>query len=116
VIDMHELRIAEDLAAMVAGYASEAGLTKVEKVNVIFGQFIQIVPDLFVAAFSEAARDTVASGAELEIEIIPAEMRCLSCGSEYKPAADLLACGVCGSVEIAVVHGKELFVKSIEGG
>lgn len=112
---MHELRIAEDLAAMVAGYAAEAGLTKVEKVNVSFGQYIQIVPELFRAAFSEAARDTVASGADLDVEIIPAEMRCLSCGSEYKPAGDLNACSVCGSAEIAVVHGKELFIKSIEG-
>jgi hydrogenase nickel incorporation protein HypA/HybF len=112
---MHELRIAEDLAAMVSGYAAEAGLTRVEKVNVSFGQYIQIVPELFRAAFSEAVRDTMASGAELEVEIIPAEMRCLRCGSEYKPAADLSFCSVCGSAEIAVVHGKELFIKSIKG-
>lgn len=112
---MHEMRIAEDLAAMVAGYAAEAGLTMVDRVNVSFGQYIQIVPDLFVTAFSEAARETVASGAELDIEIIPAELRCLGCGSEYKPAGDLNACSICGSEEIALVHGKELFVKSIEG-
>lgn len=112
---MHELRIAEDLAAMVAGYAAEAGLVKVEKINISFGEYIQIVPGLFEAAFSEAARDTVASGAELDIEIIPAEMRCLGCGSEYKPAGDLCACSICGSEEIALIHGKELFVKSIEG-
>ncbi|MCA1741159.1 MAG: hydrogenase maturation nickel metallochaperone HypA [Bacteroidales bacterium] len=113
---MHELRIAEDLSAMVARYAAEAGLTKVNRINVSFGQYIQIVPDLFVAAFSEAARETVASGAELDIEIIPAELRCLGCGSEYKPAGDLCACSICGSEEIALKHGKELFVKSIEGG
>jgi hydrogenase nickel incorporation protein HypA/HybF len=113
---MHELRIAEDLVAMVAGYAAEAGLSKVSRVNISFGQYIQIVPDLFASAFSEAAIDTVASGAELDIEIIPAEMRCLGCGSGYKPAGDLGACSICGSEEIALVHGKELFVKSIEGG
>lgn len=113
---MHELRIAEDLAVMVAGYAAEAGLMKVEKVNISFGEYIQIVPDLFETAFSEAAKDTVASGAELDIEIIPAEMRCICCGSEYKPAGDLSSCSVCGSEEIELIHGKELFVKSIEGG
>lgn len=113
---MHELRIAEDLAAMVAGYAAEAGLKNVVKVNISFGEYIQIVPELFEAAFSEASRDTVAEGAELDIEIIPAEMRCLGCGSAYKPAGDLCACSVCGSEEIDLIHGKELFVKSIEGG
>jgi hydrogenase nickel incorporation protein HypA/HybF len=112
---MHELRIAEDLAAMVAGYAVEAGLIQVDRINVSFGQYIQIVPDLFAAAFSEAARDTVASGAVLVIEIIPAELRCLGCGSVYKPAGDFCACSICGSEDITLVHGKELFVKSIEG-
>jgi hydrogenase nickel incorporation protein HypA/HybF len=112
---MHELRIAEDLVAMVAGYAAEAGLTQVNRINISFGQYIQIVPDLFTTAFSEAARETVASGAELDIEIIPAELRCLGCGSGYKPEGDLSACSICGSEEIALIHGKELFVKSIEG-
>lgn len=112
---MHELRIAEDLVAMVAAYAAEAGLSQVDMVNVSFGQYIQIVPDLFVTAFSEAAKDTVVSGAELDIEIIPAELRCLACGSAYNPVGDLCVCSICGSEEIALIHGKELFIKSIEG-
>lgn len=112
---MHELRIAEDLAAMIAAYAAEARLSKVEKVNISFGEYIQIVPDLFEAAFSEATKDTVASGARLEIEIIAAEMRCAGCGSAYKTAGDLGSCSICGSQEIDLIHGKELFVKSIEG-
>ena len=112
---MHELRIAEELAAMVAGYAAEAGLITVDRVNISFGQFIQIVPDLFEAAFREAARDTAAAFAVLDIEIIPPEMRCQRCGAEYTPADDIHGCGICGSDEIIVKHGKELFIKSIEG-
>ena len=70
---------------------AEAGLKIVERVNVSFGQFIQIVPDIFEFAFREAVRDTVAEDAELDIEIIPPEMRCLGCGAEYNPAEDLHA-------------------------
>ncbi|MRR19184.1 hydrogenase maturation nickel metallochaperone HypA [bacterium] len=113
---MHELKIAEELAAMVAGYAAEAGMKSVDRVNISFGQFIQIVPEIFEAAFREAAKDSAAAGAELDIEIIPAELRCLGCGSEYAPADDLRGCSVCGSDQIVVKHGKELFIKSIEGG
>ena len=112
---MHELRIATDLVEMVEGYASDAGLLAVHRVNVSFGQFIQIVPDLFEAAFREAARDTVAAGAEITIEIISAEMRCMDCGSPYIPSGDLNGCAVCGSSEIDIVQGKELCIKSIEG-
>ncbi|MCU0457752.1 MAG: hydrogenase maturation nickel metallochaperone HypA [Bacteroidales bacterium] len=113
---MHELRIATDLAEIVERYASEAGWQVVEKVNLTFGQFIQVVPDLFEAAFREATRGTVAAGAEIDIEIIPAEMRCLGCGAPYIPAGDLHACKSCGSEEIDLIHGKELYIKSIEGG
>ncbi len=112
---MHELRIAADLVEMVEGYATEAGLVAVTRVNLSFGQFIQIVPDLFEAAFREAATDTVASGAEISIEIIAPEMRCMVCGSLYIPSEDLNGCSVCGSSEIDIVHGKELFINSIEG-
>ncbi len=113
---MHELRIATDLAEIVERYASEAGWKAVDRVNVTFGQFIQVVPDLFEAAFREASTGTLAERAELDIEIIPAEMRCLNCGAPYIPDGDLHACRSCGSEEIDLIHGKELFIKSIEGG
>ncbi|MRR21233.1 hydrogenase maturation nickel metallochaperone HypA, partial [bacterium] len=80
---MHELRIATDLIEMVEGHAKEAGMGIVHRVNVSFGQFIQIVPDLFEAAFRIAAADTIAAGAEIRIEIITPELRCMDCGSVY---------------------------------
>jgi len=112
---MHELKIAEELTAMVSQHAAEGGLRVVERVNISVGQFVQVVPDLLEAAFRIAARDTVASEARLEIEIIAAEMRCMRCGTEYRPENDMHACKTCGSAEIDVIHGKELFIKSIEG-
>jgi hydrogenase nickel incorporation protein HypA/HybF len=113
---MHELKIAEELSAIVIDKAREAGLSVVERVNVSFGQLVQIVPDIFEFAFREAVRDTIAAEAALNIEIIPLEMRCTSCGVEYNPAENLSACHACGSVEINIIQGKELYIKSIEGG
>lgn len=112
---MHEIKIAEELSVIVVDKAREAGLSAVESVNVCFGQLVQVVPDIFEFAFREAVRDTVAAEAALNIEIIPLEMKCLSCGAEYTPAENSSSCRRCGSLEITVVHGKELFIKSIEG-
>ncbi len=112
---MHELKIAEELSAMVSHHAAEAGLRVVEKVNISVGQFVQVVPDLLEAAFRIAAGNTVAEAAQLDIEIIVAEMRCRRCGTEYRPDDDLHACTACGSRDIDVIHGKELFIKSMEG-
>ena len=44
---MHEIRIAEDLSAIVLETARKENLSKVTKVNISFGQMIQIVPDIF---------------------------------------------------------------------
>jgi hydrogenase nickel incorporation protein HypA/HybF len=112
---MHELRIAEDLGRIVIRYAGEAQLTSVERVNLIFGQYVQIVPALFEAAFREVTRDTVAAEALLSIEIIAAEMRCRHCGVPYLPENEITTCSACGSDDIDLVHGKELYIKSIEG-
>jgi hydrogenase nickel incorporation protein HypA/HybF len=112
---MHEIRIAEDLSAIVIRAAAGSGLTKVYRVNVCFGEFVQVVPAIFETAFREAVRETPAATALLDIEIIPAELRCLACGTVYNPDGESYVCGACGSEEIALVHGKELFIKSIEG-
>ena len=112
---MHEIRIAEDLSAIVIGAASRSGLKKVDRVSVCFGEFIQVVPSVFETAFREAVRETPAADALLDIEIIPAELSCLACGTTYDRESETNACGVCGSEEIEVIHGKELFIKSIEG-
>jgi hydrogenase nickel incorporation protein HypA/HybF len=112
---MHEIKIAEELSVIVVDKAREARLSVVETVNVSFGQLVQIVPEIFEFAFREAVRDTVAEKAALNIEIIPLEMRCLSCGAEYSPSENFPSCRTCGAPEIKVVHGKELFIKSIEG-
>lgn len=113
---MHEIRIAEELSAIVIGAAAGSRLTKVDRVNVCFGEFIQVVPSIFERAFREAVSETPAADALLDIEIIPAESRCISCGTIYYPDGETYACGSCGSEEIEVIHGKELFIKSIEGG
>jgi hydrogenase nickel incorporation protein HypA/HybF len=112
---MHELRIAEDLSAIVLEAAQNENLSRVTKVNIIFGQLIQIVPDIFKSAFAEIVRDTTAEGAELDIEIMPLRMKCLNCGNDFVVEDNRFTCSVCSSTDLGIIQGKELFIKSIEG-
>lgn len=112
---MHELKIAEELSAIVLETATREKLTTVSKVNISFGQLIQIVPDIFRFAFGEAVRDTVAGGAEVDIEILPVKMKCITCGNDFIVSDNRFACDKCGSTDLEIIQGKELFVKSIEG-
>jgi hydrogenase nickel incorporation protein HypA/HybF len=112
---MHEIRIAEDLSAIVLDTALSKNLLKVTKVNIIFGQLIQIVPTIFEFAFREIVRNSVAGSAELNIEILPVKMKCKNCGSDFQVKENLFACNICSSTDLDIIQGKELFIKSIEG-
>jgi len=112
---MHEIRIAEDLADIVLETADMEGLCRVTSVNISFGQMVQIVPDIFEFAFREAVRNTLAKDAKVNIEIIPVIMVCKDCGCEFNVSDNLFACHNCKSTDIEIVHGKELFIRSIEG-
>lgn len=112
---MHEIRIAQDLSVIVLGAAKREKLARVTKVNISFEQLIQIVPDIFRFAFSEVVRDSVAEEAEIDIEILPVKMKCIKCQNDFQVIDNSFACNVCGSTDLEIIQGKELFIKSIEG-
>lgn len=114
-IIMHEIKIAGDLSAIVLETAQNNKLSKVTRINVIFGELIQVVPAIFEFALSEAIKNTIAESAELNIEIIKVKLKCRNCGEESRLKENLFACNNCGSVDLDIINGKELFVKSIEG-
>jgi hydrogenase nickel incorporation protein HypA/HybF len=112
---MHEIKIAEDLTAIILETAGKENLSKVTKVNISFGQMVQIVPDIFVFAFRETVRNSVAQDAEVDIEIVPVKIKCKNCGSDFQVTDNRFTCNVCSSADIEIINGKELFIKSIEG-
>jgi len=112
---MHEIKIAEDLSVIVFETARKEKLSKVTKVNISFGQMIQIVPEIFEFAFREIVRNSVVENAELDIEIVPVKMKCTNCGNDFQVRENLFACDICSSTDLEILNGKELFIKSIEG-
>ena len=113
--NMHELRIAEDLLAIVREVAAEKGLKKVTKVNVSLGKLVQIVPGLLETAFKEAASGSVAEGASINIETVPVRLECRICGTEFMPDGNSFECPECRLSDIDIKNGNELFINSIEG-
>lgn len=112
---MHETRIAIDLARIVIDVAKREGLIRVTQVNLQFGQMIQIVPEIFKFAFSEAIRNTVAEHSNVNLEILPIQLRCNNCKYEFNINNLSFKCIQCNSTNLEIVKGKEMLIKSIEG-
>jgi hydrogenase nickel incorporation protein HypA/HybF len=108
---MHELSIAGSVVRIACAHAGERRVTKVW---LKVGHLRQVVPSSLEFAFGLVAEGTVAEGAELEMEVVPAAGRCRACGAESPLPGFPLRCARCGGFDMEVVRGEELLVDSLE--
>jgi hydrogenase nickel incorporation protein HypA/HybF len=108
---MHELGIAASVVEIVCRHAEGR---RVSKVELKVGHLRQIIPATLVFNFELVAQGTVAEGAELDLESIPAVGLCGACETETELHAFPLQCAGCGSFDLRIVAGEELEVESIE--
>lgn len=112
---MHELTIIKNVFDIIIDAAEKEKLEKITKVNFVVGKMNQIVPDMLQFAFNSVAEGTIAEKACLEIETILIEMKCNQCNNEFIVQDHLYFCPECGSFDLKMLKGKELYIKSIEG-
>ena len=113
---MHEIRIVEDLKKIILDVSCQNGLKKVTRVNLQFGELVQIVQDIFRFAFEESSRNSIFEGAYAEMEILPVKLKCEVCNHEFTVKKNgKYSCSKCNSDNIEIIQGKEIIIKSIEG-
>jgi hydrogenase nickel incorporation protein HypA/HybF len=82
---------------------------KVSAIAVRVGALRQVVPDSLEFYIGLVGRDTVCEGARLELELVPAVLRC--CGAAWEPPS--FRCPACGAAG-EVMQGNEFEVESID--
>jgi hydrogenase nickel incorporation protein HypA/HybF len=87
---------------------------KVLRINLQIGKLSAVVPDSLRFCFQFVAKDTLAENAELAIEEISVTCKCTACASEFTLDFPAFLCPHCGSGEVRLLSGQELFIKSIE--
>ena len=112
---MHELSIAQSLLEIVVEEASRNGLVQIHAIKLQVGEFAAVVPDALTFCFGMVSRDTVASGAALQIETVPIVARCGACGVLFEVENQIFLCPECGEPVFEIVSGRELSVVGIEG-
>jgi hydrogenase nickel incorporation protein HypA/HybF len=111
---MHEYGITESLLRIVEDSAKEAGATRVTVIRVVVGALTGFVPDSIQFYFETMSKNTVAEGATLEFEGMPVRLRCRTCSEIFEPETREWACLKCGSAEIDIEGGRELYIKEME--
>ena len=108
---MHELAIAESVVRIADRHAEGRQVTKV---YLKVGHLRQVVASALAFSFDLVAQGTSVEGAELALEEVPAAGRCRYCGAESQLSSFPLQCGPCGSFDLEIVAGEELYVESLE--
>ena len=109
---MHELSVASAVLDTALRHAEDR---RILVVSLRVGHLRQVVPDSLLFYFEMVSRDTLAEGARLELDVVPARLRCGGCEREWDmEGTPEFRCSRCPAGQVAVVAGNELEVESIE--
>ncbi|HEX9174580.1 MAG TPA: hydrogenase maturation nickel metallochaperone HypA [Mycobacterium sp.] len=107
---MHEMAITRSVVDAVCEHAAGR---RVHSVRVEVGALCAVVPDSMQFCFGLATEGTVAAGARLDLDVQPGRARCRTCGSEFG-LSDLFLLCACGSADVEVLTGQDMWILSME--
>lgn len=100
--------------SMALERARQAGARRVCLIRLRIGALSGVAPEALHFAFAALAPGTLAAGAELAIEEVPARFWCAACAQEFQ-ADDLFAqCPLCHRPSGELRAGREMEMASLE--
>jgi hydrogenase nickel incorporation protein HypA/HybF len=114
-VAVHELAIAQNILDVVLEEGRRHRLAQVTRIRVQVGALAAVVPDALTFCFGMVSQNTLATGAALDIETVPAVVRCGQCDEAFTVDDHKFVCPQCQEPAIDLVSGRELLVASIEG-
>ena len=114
---MHELGIAQDFWRIIKQQAEENKLKVVTKIVFAVGEASGIEIEFLRHSLEDHTLvGTIAQKAQLDFVAIGLKAKCNICHKEInKDEVKDLCCPHCGSANIEIISGKEIYVQSIEG-
>ena len=114
---MHETSIALAVVDQIARRAEQDGHDGVRAVVLRVGELAGVVPDALEFCFAQVCAGTVAEGAALRIEAVPALGRCGTCPDDWPVGMPPdLTCPACGEPAAHLISGRELEIAAVEWG
>ena len=111
---MHEVSIMTEALRMAVDAAKSADASRILKLRLRIGTLSGVVPEALRFAFDVVCRDTMAEGASLEIEAVPAACWCATCRTEFECADFFNECPRCHNVSGELRRGRELDIANVE--
>jgi hydrogenase nickel incorporation protein HypA/HybF len=111
---MHEFSIMQSALDQALREAGRAGATRVHEIRLRVGVLAGVVPDALQFAFEALTDGTIAQGAKLTVEEVPARFWCEPCRREFVSDNLYSECPSCGTPSNELRAGRELELNSME--
>ena len=111
---MHELAITHNILNIALDEAATAQASKITKINLVVGELSGVVSDSIQFYFDFLKKDNAAEEATLDFRIVPAQLRCRDCQTEFNPQDSVWICPSCQGLSIEVLAGRDCNIESIE--
>jgi hydrogenase nickel incorporation protein HypA/HybF len=111
---MHELSVTESILEIALRHARQAGAARISALHLTIGDLASIVDESVQFYWDIISQDTIASGAQLIFERIPAQMSCQSCGLEFEPEREQLSCPRCHGYQLKLLRGDEFTLSAMD--
>jgi hydrogenase nickel incorporation protein HypA/HybF len=111
---MHEVGIMQSALATAAQQAKAQGAARIHCLRLRIGRLSGVAPDSLQFAFEALTPGTMAEGASLEIENVPAAFWCAKCQAEFECVDYLPECPRCQEMGGELRRGREMELCSME--
>lgn len=111
---MHEMAVTQSILTITCQHAERANAARITDIHLVIGQLSSIVDDSIQFYWDFIAAGTLAEGATLHFERIPAQLTCNDCSHTFALTAGLMPCPICDSLNLSVTAGDEFYIASID--
>ncbi|HUX94765.1 MAG TPA: hydrogenase maturation nickel metallochaperone HypA [Bacteroidales bacterium] len=110
---MHELSVVQNIINIVSLELERNGGSRVSEVKLEIGRLSGIEFGSLDFALKHLTRGSIIESAEISVEKPEGVARCNECHNEFKMDDFIGCCNLCNSVNLEIIKGRELRVKSI---
>lgn len=113
---MHEFGVTQQLLQLAISEAEKAEAKRIISIRLVIGELSAIIDESVQFYFDMLSEGTVAQGAVLSFEHIPAEFQCIHCRALFsrQPGEYHFRCPQCGGQGVSTGKGREFYVSSME--
>ena len=114
---MHELPVMQSILTIILRHADMHRVKKVHAIRLSVGTLSDLEEEWMQKYFDHLSAGTVAEGAKLKIEWVPAVLQCDECSNRFeldKTKLDGITCPACGQRKFSLVSGREYHIKDME--